>query len=694
MRTVRLPAMTEQASPSAPAARSLAWSLAVASIGLAVAALGLALRGALTSGDFRTLLSHQSVTPLLTLGFAILGALVAARHPRNPIGWMFVATGLLFALTALAAAIIAYGPSASPLRPWVVWFGSWLWLPAVIMPVTLVLLLFPDGRLPSPRWAFAGWAAVLGVVLALLMVMLHPGPLSSWQLPANPFGLPGSARLLEAVGNVGLVCLLIAFVGALAAVWVRFRRSTGILRQQLKWLVYAVVLNVVANVAGSVVAAVWPGLPWTVEIMITLTNLGILAIVAAAAIAILRYRLYDIDLVINRTLVYGALTLAVAALYLLVVGGLGVLLQARGSLWLSLAGVGLVAFVAQPVRERVQRGVNRLMYGERDEPYAVLSRLGQRLEATLLPEAVLPTLVETVAQALKLPYAAVLLKTDDGFTRMAEHGRPGGEPLRLPLAHHGEAVGQLLVSPRAPGESFSPDDQQLLDDLARQAGVALYAVGLTLSLQRSRERLVSAREEERRRLRRDLHDGLGSQLSALHLQAGTLRLALPPGLPAVEAGLSELQVEIHAAIGDLRRLVYALRPPALDELGLAGALRSLAAQCSTTDGLRVQVSAAEQLPPLPAAVEAAAYRITQEALANIVRHAHAHAGQVRLSVNGGLRLEIQDDGVGLPAERTAGVGLRSMRERAEELGGACAVEAVPGGGTCVVVYLPLPAAPE
>ena len=687
--TPRAVEMSERRPPPPTLARRGAWALAALSIGLAIAAFGLALRGALLSGDYRTLLSHQSVTPFLTLGFAILGALVAARHPRNPIGWMFAAIGLLFALTALAAAVEAYGSATSPLHPWAVWFGSWLWLPATLMPVTFVLLLFPDGRLPSRRWAFAGWAAGLGLVLIMLMVMLHPGPLTSWYLPANPFGIPGAGPFLIGVGNVGAALLLLGVGGALAAVFGRFRRSVGVQRQQLKWLAYAVALNVVSGTLAAVGGAVWPNVAWAAQISITLSNVGILTLVAAAAVAILRYRLYDIDLVINRTLVYGALTVAVAALYMLVVGGLGVLLQAQGSLLLALVGVGLVALVAQPVRDRVQRAVNRLMYGERDDPYAVLSRLGQRLEATLLPEAVLPTLVETVAQALKLPYAAVLLSSDNGDRLMAAHGRPVGEPLRLPLAYHGEPVGQLAVSPRAPGEPFSPADRRLLADLARQAGVALYAVGLTLTLQHSRERLVTAREEERRRLRRDLHDGLGSQLSALHLQAGTLRLALPPGLPAVEAQLLELQAEIHSAIGDLRRLVYALRPPALDELGLAGALRSLAAQCSTAEGLRVQVSAAEQLPPLPAAVEAAAYRITQEALANVVRHARAQRGQVRLAVTGGLRLEVGDDGVGLPAERTAGVGLRSMRERAEELGGTCAVEAAPGGGTRVAIHLPL-----
>jgi signal transduction histidine kinase len=410
----------------------------------------------------------------------------------------------------------------------------------------------------------------------------------------------------------------------------------------------------------------------------------------SVSIAIQRHRLYDIDLVINRTLVYGALTALVAALYVLVVGGLGMLFQARGSLALSLLGVGLVAIVVQPVRGRLQRSVNRLMYGERDDPYAVLARLGQRLDATVAPEAVLTAIVETVAQALRLPYAAITLRQDQAFAAVAAYGRAAGEVVRRPLAYQGDTVGELVVSPRGPGEPLSPDDRRLLDDLARRAGAAAHAVRLTVALQRSREQLVAAREEERRRLRRDLHDGLGSQLAALHLRAGTLRRLLPPGAPEVEAGLTEMQSELHTAIGDIRRLVHELRPPALDELGLAGALRALAAQCSAANELSVQVDAPE-VPPLPAAVEVAAYRIAQEALANVTRHAHARACRVRLALNGGLDLEIKDDGIGLAAGHPAGVGLHSMRERAGELGGSFSVDTAPDGGARVVVHLPLPA---
>jgi signal transduction histidine kinase len=482
-----------------------------------------------------------------------------------------------------------------------------------------------------------------------------------------------------------------------AALVIRFRRSRAIEREQLKWLAYAGVLAILGNIAiyGWYVAR--PNDPLAFDLTLIGITAALTLIALAAGIAILRHRLYDIDLVINRTLVYGALTAAVAGVYVLVVGVLGVLLQARGSLFLSLLGVGLVAIVVQPVRDRLQRAVNRLMYGERDDPYAVLSRLGQRLEGTLAPEAVLPIIVETVAQTLKLPYVAIALamtpdsvSLEEAFPIVAAHGLPTADLLRLPLVYQAETVGALIVGPRA-GETFSPADRRLLDDLARQAGVAAHAVRLTADLQRSRERLVTTREEERLRLRRDLHDGLGSQLAALHLRADTLRTMIARDPAAAEAVVVELRDEIHAAIADIRRLVYELRPPALDELGLSGAMRSLAAQyTSAADGLRVMIDAPEPLPPLPAAVEVAAYRIAQEALTNVARHARARTCMIRLTLAEELRLEIKDDGIGLPAQPHVGVGLRSMRERAGELGGTCAAETALDGGTQVLVRLPLP----
>ena len=415
-----------------------------------------------------------------------------------------------------------------------------------------------------------------------------------------------------------------------------------------------------------------------------------LLIPLSIGVAIVRYRLWDIDIIINRALVYGSLTASVVALYALLVGSLGALLQARGSFPVALLSTGLIAVLFQPLRDRLQRAVNRLMYGERDEPYGVLSRLGRRLEATIEPGAVLPAIVETVAGALKLPHAEIAVRRGDGFETAAAHGTPVGEPIVLPLVYAGETIGQLILSPRAPGEPFTPPDRRLLEDLARSAEVAVHAVSLTNDLQRSRERLVTTREEERRRLRRDLHDGVGPQLAALTLELETARRKLADD-PDADALLSDLGDRARAAVADIRRAVYALRPPALDEFGLVPALRETAAQYAQ-NGPNVRVNAPEDLPPLPAAVEVAAYRIAGEALTNVARHAGARSCAVRIALDGktdALLLDVSDDGRGIGEDHGAGVGLRSMRERAEELGGACAVGPAPGGGTRVSARLPL-----
>ncbi|HXZ05893.1 MAG TPA: sensor histidine kinase, partial [Ktedonobacteraceae bacterium] len=406
---------------------------------------------------------------------------------------------------------------------------------------------------------------------------------------------------------------------------------------------------------------------------------------------------FDIDLILNRTLVYGLLTTIVIGMYILVVSILGMLFHAYGNFFISLIATGLVAVLFQPLRARLQWMINRLMYGERDDPYAVLSRLASRLEATLAPESVLPTIVETVAQALKLPYAAIALKQGEEFVPAASYGLSQDKPFVLPLVYHTETIGQLLLAPRALGEDFTTADHKLLEDIAHQAGAAAHAVQLTADLERSHEQLITTREEERRRLRRDLHDGLGSTLAALHLQAGAIRTMMRYDLPAADAELVDLQTEIRSSIADIRRLVYELRPPTLDELGLLGAIRQYAAQFDLpgtpgeSDGnLCVIVEAPEQLPALPAAVEVAAYRIVQEALTNVDRHARARTCKVRIAIANEFEMEIVDDGVGFTAESCTGVGLLSMRERAGESGGTCRVESTPGHGTCIRVHLPLP----
>lgn len=557
-----------------------------------------------------------------------------------------------------------------------------------------LFFLFPDGRF-VPRWT---WFMLVGV--ALLEI---------------PFNLPLSSPFSIWHWN-SLLVVSIAVSEFVVPVWAqiyRYRRiSNALQRQQTKWVVYGVSVALITAIAVRGVAGLlFPEIGQNSSfnnvvddpVLYALMLLILLLIPLSFGIAILRSHLWDIDILINRTLVYGALTASIVGIYMLVVVLLGQLLQANGNLFISLLATGFIAVLFQPLRERLQSLVNRLMYGERDTPYKVISRLGQRLEATLAPDTVLATITETVAQALKLPYAAITLKKDEEFTVAASYGSLREELFRLPLIYQTELVGELVLASRTPGETFSPADHALLADLARQAGVAAHAVRLTTDLQRltgelqqSRTQLVTAREEERRRLRRDLHDGLGSVLASLNWRAGAIRSLLSRDPVAADTLVVEQQQTIQAAIADIRRLVYDLRPPALDELGLVGAIRERAAQQTTpaerdgAPGLRIDVVASDHLPALPAAVEVAAYRIVQEALANVTHHAHAHRCSICLECSQEtLRIEVTDDGTGLPAGHHAGVGLLSMRERAEELGGTCEISQAPGGGMRVRACLAL-----
>lgn len=426
---------------------------------------------------------------------------------------------------------------------------------------------------------------------------------------------------------------------------------------------------------------------------------GTLLIVGALtclAVALLNDELFRVEVALNRALVYTLLTLFVVGGYVLIVGYLSLIFQSRGSLWFSLVATGLVAILFQPIRQRIQRFVNQLLYGERDDPYHVLAHLGQRLESAFEPTAVPTAIIQTIRESLRLPYAALTLHPESEAEPLAASGVPVAQPASFPLTYQGATVGYLLVSPRRGDTSLTPADRALLTDLAQQAGVAIHGVRLmadlqqlTADLQHSRESLVLAREEERRRLRRDLHDDLAPTLVGLSLRASTISdLVLTD--PAKAGQLADnLDSAIRDAVGNIRRLVYDLRPPALDNLGLLAAIRERANEYSNGRGLHIAVDAPETFPPLPAAVEVAAYRIVQEGLLNVVKHAQAHTCHIHLRLADGLQIEITDDGIGLLETDTAGVGLRSIQERTAELGGRCELTAGKEKGTKIVVCLPI-----
>jgi signal transduction histidine kinase len=543
----------------------------------------------------------------------------------------------------------------------------------------LLLYLFPDGQF-VPRWT-----RPLAVFVVASNIFLNAYPDAFSRLP--PW-------------VIGAIFLVNGGSGVIAQIYRYARVSGPVQRQQTKWVVFGFSATMLVILGRLVPILFFPSLSSSSSLYFLLSTyvypVGLVLIPLTLGIAILRYRLWDIDILINRTLVYGTLTTCVVALYVLVVIGLGALLQSSGNLLISLLATGLVAVLFQPLRERLQRAVNRLMYGERDMPYRVISRLGQRLEATLAPNEVLPTIVETVAQALKLPYVAITLKQRGELVRAASYGVPKDSLTHLPLVYQNEQMGELLLAPRASGETFTPADHALLDDLARQTGVAAHAVRLTTELQRltgelqtSRTQLVTTQEEERRRLRRDLHDGLGSALTSMTFQLDAASNVLDRDPQAVKILLKDLKLQAQASITDIRRLVYNLRPPILDEWGLVAAVREQVAQYQLNN-VRVTVDAPESLPALPAAVEVAAYRIALEALANVIRHANASTCAICLALcEDALTVEVRDDGSGLPSSFHAGVGINAMRERAAELGGSCVVETITNGGTRVSARLPL-----
>jgi signal transduction histidine kinase len=684
------------------AARILARSLAALSLALGIAGL---LIVPLVGQE--GLVTHLVFSPITTVAYALVGALIAVRQPRNPIGWIFSAVGVFAGLTSLVSddnylGLCLWSETAAPCNQIARWLSLWVWMPTTMLPMSFVLLLFPNGRLPSPRWWPIAWAAGLGLALIILSTALHPRPPIEPIPPYNPFGIPAIAAELELLGDIAWPLIVVGIFGALAALVVRFRRSRGVEREQVKWLAYGSSLAILFLMLLSAWAALRPGDSAAYELNIGGVWVTLTVIVITAGIAILRHRLYDIDVIINRTLVYGTLSAGVIGLYVLLVGALGALFQSSGNLFVALLATGVAALLVQPLRARLQRTVNRLMYGERDDPYTVLSRLSQQLKTTLAPTAVLPTITQVVAQTLKLPYVAIALKHGDEMVVAAENGdkQTGRQadsesgslsaclPVCLSLTYQAETVGQLLVAPRGSGETFTPAERRLLEDIAVQAGVAAHAVRLTADLQRSRERLITAREEERRRLRRDLHDGLGPQLASLTLTLAAARELLRHDVDAADRLLQELAIHTQAAIADIRRVVYNLRPPALDDLGLVLALREQVASYRQAS-LQISIDAPDHLPPLPAAVEVATYRIVQEALTNVVRHAQARTCRVCLRLGDALIVEIRDDGVGLPPGGRAGVGLTSMRERTAELGGICEIESVPGQGASIHARLPL-----
>lgn len=485
---------------------------------------------------------------------------------------------------------------------------------------------------------------------------------------------------------IQLVVIGVVFAALPVLAAVRWRRGPAEDRRILRGFVYVGGFMIVAGATVWLLPLAVAGRPLVPQTMAGLIGLPLPLLIAAA---ILRQNAFDIDVVVRRSLVYGGLTAAVMAAYVLAAAVLGALMGGLSPFATTLLATGAAAIVALPLRDALQRAVTASLYGDRDEPVRAIRRLGARLESSVDPETMPQVVVDAVADALRLPYVGLELGVGPSARLVAERGARPRKPIARPLVFRSDHIGRLVVDARGPVDPLSSADLRLLDDLTRQIGIAAHAAFLTNDLRASRERIVAAREEERRRLRRDLHDGFGPALAAIGLRAEAAAILVRADPAAAAERLAELRNDIATAVAEVRRLVDGLRPPAIDELGLVGALRLAAARLGAAGSPDLSIDTDGAVADLPAAVEVAVYRIAIEGMTNAIRHAGAANCAIRLVRGNDLSIIVEDDGRGLPIERRDGVGIASMRERAAELGGDCVVRPLPGGGTQVLARLPL-----
>jgi signal transduction histidine kinase len=646
-------------SGPSPLRLGLLWATVLATAVATVAAAVLAWRTDLGQEQARV------ADAIVTTTCCAVGALVLSSRPRQPVGRTLLAGGALWGLVSLpvellvaqvaaapddrtAAALLAV---AFPLRG-----VGWLLL-AVVLP-----LVFPDGPAGRAWLRLAGGTIALFAVAALGQPTLIDDRLAD---VANPIGLPPDlAAVSDAAVLLAFALGALCLVAGLVQVARRWRTGTPLVRQQVGWFVLGLGITVAAAVllaSGALGAPVY--------------SLGVAALPIAVGLAVLQHRLYEVDVLVNRALLYALLTAGVAGIYVLVVAGAGAMLNGRGAGWLPWAATAVVAVAFQPLREAIQRGVNRLTFGAWDDPEALVRSLHARLEQAATPDRALPDVLAAGLASLRLHHLSVV--DTDGSPLAGAGGPPPPDARRLPLVHAGTAVGELLLD----GGRRRRRDEKVLAELAGALAPAVQATRLHADLLRSRERLVLAREEERRRLRRDLHDGLGPALAGLTLKLDAARNRLGD-----DPLLREMRSDVQTTIVDVRRLVDGLRPVSLDELGLVGSLQRLVDR-APPDGPEVRLVAEDADSPA-AAVEVAAYRIVQEALTNVLRHAGARECEVSVQGrNGHLVVSVADDGAGAPRPGN-GSGLETMRERAEELGGSLELLPRPGGGTVVRAVLP------
>lgn len=545
-----------------------------------------------------------------------------------------------------------------------------------------LIFIFPRGRF-IPRWS---------------VLFLLPGILMIWGSTVAEYYADFAGT--DLVSGILLSPFLLTLVTGIAFQAYRYWRVYDpVERLQSRWVIFGfagLALGVLGWGVFMEYLAFQPEMPRAWINLIALPIIMIISVVplpVALAMAIVNERLWHVDIVINRTLVYAAVTAIILVTYVFVIGLLNHVFDDDNNLIISLLATGTVALSFQVVRQSVQQGVNRLMFGQRDEPQAILMNLSRQIQSAIMPEDLLGVSTSTIGKSIRVPYVAITIQHGEGIVTQAEYGLNGSPTQSFALVHQNEAVGQLIVGQRSPGEPLSRADQLVLEGIAQQLGAVVYAVRLQSDLQAARERLVIAREEERRRLRRDLHDGVGPALASLPLKVDAAIDLIAQDQQKAFRMLGDVKRQSQQLVADVRRVVHDLRPPALDELGLTEALRGALAQLRAhPKGLQIAFLAGDLPEYLPAAIEAATYRITMEAATNVIKHAQAQHCWITLQSTVHpleIKIAIEDDGVGLPHAIVPNVGLHSMRERAEELGGSFQVQPRPSGGTRISVSLPL-----
>lgn len=652
--------------------------------------------------------------PLIPLAFAVVGCLVASRHPKNPIGWIALAVGVGGAGPIFPSGYPQYALTdpGLPFTTLSAWLEEWAWV-LWVAPAGLFILLFPDGKLVSPRWRWALWFWCFSTFAAIAAIALHPGPLSFNPEVRNPVGIEGMDPVMNVL-TAGVVLIPLSILAAASSLVVRYRRSRGEIRIQLKWLVTSVaivaVTHLIATTSTFIYEAAFRSGLFTVEpqpVAISILQSAALVtwtlIPISAGIAILKYRLYSIDLVINRAVVFGFLVAFVTATYVGIVVVLGTRLSASAepNLGLSIVATAVVAVAFQPIKEKVQTLANRLVYGRRSTPYEVLARLSNEVGKGYSSDEIAEKVVRALYDGTGAQSAELWLNVDGRPTLKASwppdsaSSEPAGAS--VDIDYEGETLGALVLYKKS-GEAAGSADLDLMSNLAAQAALVLRNARLTEELEKrlaeiseqaeelraSRERIVTAQDAERRRIERNLHDGAQQRLVTLSLSLRRAEQRLGAGAdPEVKQLLQQSAEELKAALTELRELARGIHPAILREDGLSAAVRSLSERAP----LPVAV-ADDSVGRLPGTVEATAYFVVSEALTNVARYANASRAGVTLQVDDGwLALEVADDGSG-GADPERGSGLRGLMDRVSALGGELRVQSPPGEGTVVEARIP------